>query len=1158
MKHTLLKRALCGLGLGLLVGTASLPAAYAQSNMVTYLGNQGREQLYGMLRLSDGTVLVAGRATNLNWLPATTPRSVIAIPQRPSAENPAIMGINSFDTSAVGFIAHMTANMDSIMAVAQFPAGTVGDVTRIRTNTGVGETTGDIYVSGRRNRTVSPSATDASRGDGYYIAKLNANFMTGLPTAALWTRDVRAQQRRSNQPGGTPWGPGGVPGTGGTEGDFKRYQPWDVQRDGKVLYVGGRELSDDWASVTRLTADGLNSDTVGGWFHQNVRLRAINDVFSDGTIYRNDAFYGLTISQLKGVDTIRNYIYNIPNTNPTQRDTIAKVVIDSLRYSDLILKTNRGGSNFRSHNDVDFNMVMVDENGNGGRKGKYPDDLFYDSPCIKGYFGAPAACTQNGPGYTGISLDVNGNNTATQRAVSLTVDRRNNDLYYGYATWTQHPLSQGDDFEPAVVATRENGTMKWWARLYKEDTALLATAKQFVDGVDIDYANNQLVVLGWTQGDSPANFWRGDSLTSKPGGQGFQNDFTGSNRDGINVRWLGKFNLNTGAILHSTYVGERAATESNGTASTMANMDGWSSPNSKDFNLANTEVTAWNIGPDGSVYIAGRSEGRTLTTRNAFMKMPQMDGNATPDSMVGPHTFVRVYNPTLDTVTYSSLLTGVWDVTDGTGGDEAKLNAILPTADGMLVTGFHQLNALGTAVRGSSMPLVNVPKYGRDTLESEAGLVARLTFNCTNTLAQPGPISGPTSACQNAEMRFKATPVAGATRYFWALPGGGNFTGFSRTDSITIMGANGPGGGLRVVAVNSCGVSPIAALRLDPPTVTARPTAITPNVAHCQGAVVTYRAIGGPAGVTYRWSLPAGWVPASGNLADTMGLADSIQVRVPLGVTTGGQLRVITIGQCGPSTPTILNRGVPGAPPAQPAAITFAGGNAQQCVGTAKTFSITAVTGAQGYTWTVPAGWTGTSTNTSISITAQPGATGGTLTVQARNACGLSTPQTISLPDPATPLAAPAISIDPVTGRLYLSTPQVPGLNYQWKRGGTVNVGAPGDTSLHPGNTAGTYTLTISNVCGTVSSNGIAITSVNDVINRTAVRVYPNPSNGVFNIENAGGANTTVRVINVLGKEMGRFSLTNGQVDLSNQPDGIYFFEITNGSSRVVQRVEKQ
>ncbi|MGM0932803.1 MAG: LamG-like jellyroll fold domain-containing protein [Bacteroidota bacterium] len=76
--------------------------------------------------------------------------------------------------------------------------------------------------------------------------------------------------------------------------------------------------------------------------------------------------------------------------------------------------------------------------------------------------------------------------------------------------------------------------------------------------------------------------------------------------------------------------------------------------------------------------------------------------------------------------------------------------------------------------------------------------------------------------------------------------------------------------------------------------------------------------------------------------------------------------------------------------PATPGIIS---GDDSVCPGTSQTYSISSVINATSYQWTLPNGWTGSSTTNSIEATA--GTSGGIINVIARNECGDSEEQTI-------------------------------------------------------------------------------------------------------------------------------------------------------------------
>jgi len=80
-----------------------------------------------------------------------------------------------------------------------------------------------------------------------------------------------------------------------------------------------------------------------------------------------------------------------------------------------------------------------------------------------------------------------------------------------------------------------------------------------------------------------------------------------------------------------------------------------------------------------------------------------------------------------------------------------------------------------------------------------------------------------------------------------------------------------------------------------------------------------------------------------------------------------------------------------GTAPATPGAIT---GSTSVCFGSINTYSVIPVSGATSYTWTLPNGWTGTSTTETITATAGQS---GIISVTANNTYGSSSPQTLNI-----------------------------------------------------------------------------------------------------------------------------------------------------------------
>ena len=81
--------------------------------------------------------------------------------------------------------------------------------------------------------------------------------------------------------------------------------------------------------------------------------------------------------------------------------------------------------------------------------------------------------------------------------------------------------------------------------------------------------------------------------------------------------------------------------------------------------------------------------------------------------------------------------------------------------------------------------------------------------------------------------------------------------------------------------------------------------------------------------------------------------------------------------------------------PSQPGTIS---GTTTVCLGSGtQTYSISAVPNATSYTWSLPNGWTGNSTNTSISAIPGSNAQSGNISVTANNVCGSSLERTLAV-----------------------------------------------------------------------------------------------------------------------------------------------------------------
>ena len=103
-----------------------------------------------------------------------------------------------------------------------------------------------------------------------------------------------------------------------------------------------------------------------------------------------------------------------------------------------------------------------------------------------------------------------------------------------------------------------------------------------------------------------------------------------------------------------------------------------------------------------------------------------------------------------------------------------------------------------------------------------------------------------------------------------------------------------------------------------------------------------------------------------------------------MATATGGTISITTSNVCGTSATSSQAITVTNVP-STPGSIS---GPTITCSNTATTYSIALVNGATSYTWSLPPGWSGTSTTNSIN--AIVGSGGGNVTVTASNICGTS------------------------------------------------------------------------------------------------------------------------------------------------------------------------
>jgi gliding motility-associated-like protein len=405
------------------------------------------------------------------------------------------------------------------------------------------------------------------------------------------------------------------------------------------------------------------------------------------------------------------------------------------------------------------------------------------------------------------------------------------------------------------------------------------------------------------------------------------------------------------------------------------------------------------------------------------------------------------------------------------------------------VTGYQDLNVLNvitynvTGLTGGTTYYYRVRAVNACGTSSNSNVITYATT--PGTPSQPGTITGTATQCPGLTSQvYSISPVTGATTYTWTVPTGWSITGGTGTTSITVTtGTAGQNGNISVTADNSCGTSTPRTLGVTvSPGTPTQPGTITGTATQCPGLTSQVYSISAVTNATtYTWTIPTGWSVTAGTGTTS------------ITVTTGtagqnGNISVTAGNSCGTSAARTLGVTVSAGTPAQPGAIT---GITEQCPGlTGQAYSISAVTGATTYAWTVPTGWSITTGAGTTSISVTTGSTGqnGSISVTAGNSCGTSAANTLAVNVNTLSTAPAGVAItnnntcNGIAKILTVAGGNLGfGANWQWFTGSCGGTSAGTGSSIivdPPAGTSTTYYVRASGSCNnTVCASGIVVTN---------------------------------------------------------------------------------
>ncbi len=167
-----------------------------------------------------------------------------------------------------------------------------------------------------------------------------------------------------------------------------------------------------------------------------------------------------------------------------------------------------------------------------------------------------------------------------------------------------------------------------------------------------------------------------------------------------------------------------------------------------------------------------------------------------------------------------------------------------------------------------------------------------------------------------------------------------------------------------------------------------------------------------------------------------------------------------------------------------------------------------------------------------------------TVTVTAGNGCSVaSTPVTVVTQSlPAANVSQNGLTLTATAG----------GASYQWYENGNAISAATSPSFTAAANGSYTVLVTAADGCTKLSAaTDITNVGITDVSGNIAIRLYPNPSQGLFTLETAGRTGDTYTIYDELGRTVQAKSITGTTmlIDMSAQGTGSYLMTVKHGGS---------
>lgn len=412
----------------------------------------------------------------------------------------------------------------------------------------------------------------------------------------------------------------------------------------------------------------------------------------------------------------------------------------------------------------------------------------------------------------------------------------------------------------------------------------------------------------------------------------------------------------------------------------------------------------------------------------------------------------------------------------------------------------YQWKRNGLNIPGATNHNYTATQSGSYTCElfNDCGSVITSAKTVTIIGSTQGFISAPngTVVCSNLSVMLKA-PTGPGNSYEWKLNGN------------SILNANNSSYTTNIPGVYTCLITTTCNTFLSNqitlisgPTVPSTPTSIQGSILVCPGSNNVVYSISPVLGATgYIWTIPA--LPGI-NIVSGQG-TNSISVNFTTSFDSLS-LSVVATNICGSSFPAVKT--IYSLLPAKPGAIS---GLTNGVCSSIQTYSISSVSQATSYSWTIPVGSTivGGQGTSSLSLSYPLNFGSDSLRVVGINSCGVGSSRAVFIKGrPSTPpTISGAINVCAgQTGLNYTISPVYGATSYNWtKPAGALITNGQGTTQLTMtmGSASGTLKVKSSNSCGVSSNKTLTLNVVcreDEMLVESPITVFPNPSSGVFQL----------------------------------------------------------